>query len=32
MGRDVLTMGYFNNLEDEILNKYQKILKIERKL
>jgi folate-dependent phosphoribosylglycinamide formyltransferase PurN len=31
MGRDPLTMGYLDILDNEFLNKYEKILKIEKK-
>jgi hypothetical protein len=30
-GEDHLTMGYFDNLDNEFLNKYEKNLKIEKK-
>jgi hypothetical protein len=32
MRGDWLTMGYFDNLDNEPLNKYKKILKIEKSL
>jgi hypothetical protein len=31
MGRDPLTMGYLDILDNEFSNKYEKILKIEKK-
>jgi hypothetical protein len=32
MSGDPLTMGYFDNLDNGLLNKYKKILKIEKSL
>jgi hypothetical protein len=32
MGRDPLTMGYLNNIDNGSPNKYEKILKIEKKI
>jgi hypothetical protein len=32
MSGDPLTMGYFDNLDNRLLNKYKKILKIEKNL
>jgi hypothetical protein len=31
-GRDSLTMGYFDNLDNGLLNKYKKNLEIEKSL
>jgi hypothetical protein len=31
-GRDSLMMGYFDNLDNEFSNKYEKIVKIEKKI
>jgi hypothetical protein len=32
MSGDPLTMGYFDNLDNESLNKYKKNLKVEKKI